>query len=226
MSDRTKWKMLHLLHTLPPGVDGLTAQQLDRAGIDCGDDTIQPLVHGLLVGRNHEGLYSLSPASRAMLESCIVGNRRWPGKDMMVDEPEVFVIMPFSEDWSSAVFDGMIRPAVKNVELRCVRGDMPARVGDLTSTIWSALMRAGLIIADVSAPNPNVFYEIGLTHALGKDCFLLKETHSRVPADFGGSHYYSYDKSDLEAGRLMLEAHLRSWIQENDAKGVRVIAGM
>jgi hypothetical protein len=226
MSDRASWKMLHLLYTLRPGISGLTAQQLLSAGIDCGTDTVQPLVDERAVVVDSMGIYSLSETAKKILQCCVVANRRWSGKDMLVDCPEVFVVMPFREVWSNSVFDNMIRPAVEGVKVdgvkfRCVKGDTPPRVGDLTQTIWSALMRAGLVVADVSVANPNVFYEIGLTHALGKDCFILKQRNVGVPADFGGSHYYEYDLADLEAGKQNLRQEIATWADENRVKGVR-----
>jgi hypothetical protein len=213
--------MLHILYTLKPGISGLTASQLASAGVDCGPDTVQPLVDGKAVVVDSTGIYSLSEASRKILQCCVVANRRWSGKDMLIDCPEAFVVMPFQEEWSRSVFDKMIRPAVEGAKLRCVRGDTPPRVGDLTQTIWSALMRAGLVVADVSVPNPNVFYEMGLTHALGKDCFILKQRNVTAPADIGGSHYYEYDLTNLEAGRENLQKEIATWAIENRVEGVR-----
>jgi hypothetical protein len=215
--------MLHLLHTLKPGVPGLTAQQLAAAGIDCGADTINPLVDAKAVLINSMGLYSLSETASKVLQCCVVANRRWSGADMLVDCPEVFVVMPFGKDWSARVFQDMIKPAVEAANLRCTRGDTPPRVGELTQTIWSAIMRAGLVIAEVSEPNPNVFYEIGLTHALGKGCFILKQRNVSIPADFGGSHYYEYDLGDLDAGTKFLQTEIQEWVNDNSVEGVRTI---
>jgi len=223
MSDRESWKMLHILYTLKPGVPGLSAHQLAKAGVDCGPDTIQPLVDGKAVFIDNNGYYQLSRAAKKILQRCILTNRRWPGKDMLVDYPDVFVAMPFREKWSAGVYEQMIKPAVEGASLNCTRGDELPRVGDLTQTIWSAIMQSGLVIADVSAPNPNVFYEIGLTHALGKDTFILKQKDAKVPADFGGSHYYEYDLSNLGAGRDLLLREIESWAAKNNVEGVRSI---
>ena len=122
MSDRKSWKMLHLLYTLKPGVSGLTAQQLAAAGVDCGPDTIRPLVDGKAVVVTNQGLYSLGKAARKILECGVLANRRWSGRDMLVDYPEVFVVMPFGKDWSNSVFEQMIKPAIEGVNLRCTTG--------------------------------------------------------------------------------------------------------
>lgn len=224
MSDRKSWKMLHLLYNLKPGRSGLSAQQLFDAGIDCHPDCIYPLVRSDLVKVDQTGSYSLTEAATEILQSCVVANRRWAGVDMQVDQPEVFVIMPFSEHWSGTVYEEMIKPAVESAQLRCTRGDTPPRVGDLSQTVWNSLMRAGLVIADVSASNPNVFYEIGLTHGIGKDCFILKQQGATVPADFGGSHYYEYDLANLSQGKESLRMQITEWATSNSVEGVRSIA--
>ena len=54
-------------------------------------------------------------------------------------------------------------------------------------------------------------YEIGLADALGKDIFLFKQHAAQVPADFGGVHYYPYDRGDLAQVRTMLAGELQEW---------------
>lgn len=224
MSHRAMWKMLHLLYTLKPGITSLNAQELADAGVDCGPDTIYPLEQSGAV-MNTGGNYSLTPPAIAILQTCVVANRRWPGNDLWVDYPEVFVVMPFSQPWSDMVYQTLLKPAIEGANFACVRGDTPVRVGDLTQTIWNALMRAGLIVADVSAANMNVFYEIGLAHALGKDVFILKQKTAQIPADFGGVHYYEYDLGDLDSGRDQLQREIQKWGAENAVQGVKVIRG-
>lgn len=222
MSDRSMWKMLHLLYTLTPGRPGLSDQELRAAGIDCGSDTIYPLVHNGAVSRE-AGQYALTPPARQILGSCVVANRRWSSDDLWVDYPSVFVIMPFSESWSTTVYQKMIEPAVVGASLKCVRGDTVVRVGDLTQNIWGALLQAGIIVADVTALNANVFYELGLTHALGKDSMLLRQSGSKIPADFGGAHYHEYDLADLDEGKAWLSAGLRQWADDSRCQAVRLL---
>jgi hypothetical protein len=192
--------------------------------VDCDPDTIQPLLQTGVV-REESRQFSLSQAGGFILATCLVANRRWRGEDMRVDYPQAFVIMPFSEAWSDQVYNEMIKPAVEAAGLVCVRGDSPVRVGDLMGTIWDALMEAGIMIADVSAPNVNVFYELGLTHALGKDTFILKRRDAKIAADFGGAHYYEYDLANLAAGKEMLRAALIEWANKNKAMQVKTILG-
>ena len=131
--------------------------------------------------------------------------------------------MPFSQPWSGEVYQHMIQPAVEAAGLTCVHGDDPVRVGDLMQTVWDAILVSGVTIAEVSALNANVFYELGLAHALGKDVFILKQKDSTVPADFGGTHYYEYDLNDLNAGKTMLQAELAEWAAISHAQGVKTL---
>ena len=222
MSDRSQWKMLHLLYgTRRPS---LSLGELADAGIDCYPDTIMMLEATGLVHKQGPQ-YELAQQTAVMASNFVIAHRRWPGADIRVDYPQAFVIMPFSQPWSDAVYQQMIQPAVEAAGLACVRGDNPVRVGDLMQTVWDAILVSGVMIAEVSALNPNVFYELGLAHALGKDTFILKQKGSTVPADFGGAHYYEYDLNDLAAGQAMLQAELAQWASVNHAQGVKALYG-
>ena len=225
MSDRAQWKMMHLLYVF--GKPSLTLQALQDAGIYCYNDTIQELIDGGAVhkkaGPPTETFY-LSEAARTMLSTCLVANRRWGSDEIWVDYPRAFVIMPFSEKWSPKVFDKMIRPAIVESGLECVRGDTLIRIGDMTGNIWAELLHAGIVVADVSALNANVYYELGLAHGLGKHVFILKQKGSKIPADFAGAHYYEYELDQLEAGKEMLRQELVNWAADVGVKAKGVAA--
>lgn len=216
------WKMLHLLNTMRPGKGGLTEQELADAGINCGADTLFPLLNAGTV--HHDGAkFTLTPPSSAILSSCLVANRRWSSDDLYVDDASVFVVMPFSEPWSDTVYRRMIAPAAEDAGLMCTRGDTISRTGDLTQNIWSAILRAGVIVVDVSALNANVFYELGLGHALGKDTLILRQKGGGIPADILGSHYHEYDAGDLDAGKASLRTALRQWALDAQVLGVKAL---
>ena len=99
------------------------------------------------------------------------------------------------------------------------------RVGDLTTNIWNEILKAGVIVADVSSPNVNVFYELGLVHAVGKDALLLKRKDVILPTDFGGAHFYEYSLDALVVGRAKLEDALSKWANEFRAFQVQALYG-
>lgn len=224
MSDRSQWKMLHLLYVC--GKPSLSLEQLENAGINCYHDTVSMLVDGGAVIREGDDLktYSLSQSARAILSTCLVANRRLGSPDLWVDYPRAFVIMPFGESWSDCVYEQLMKPAIEGAGLECVRGDTSIRVGDLTSNIWSSILSSGIIVGDVSAVNANVFYELGLAHALGKDTFILKRKGAVIPADFAGAHYYEYELEDLEAAKRLLLEELERWASDRDIKSQSVKA--
>jgi hypothetical protein len=133
--------------------------------------------------------------------------------------------MPFSEPWSDGVYSQFIKPGVENAGLKCIRGDIVVRIGDLTQNIWSALLHAGIVVADVSALNANVFYELGMTHALGKDAIILRQSGSKVPADIGGAHYHEYSLQQLDQARAWLSTELTGWAALNHSQAVKALRG-
>lgn len=220
MSDRSQWKMLHLLNVY--GKPALHISKLNDAGIDCYNDTIYELLNANVIQRDAAENYSLTMPASALLNKFIVANNRWKSDDLRVDFPECFVVMPFSQPWSASVFSDFIEPAVKtDAGMDCVRGDDVLRINDLSNNVWNSIVRAGLIICEISVPNPNVFYELGIAHALGKDCFLLFQKNIPLPADIRGAHYYAYDPNDLAGARKMLADELIKWKSDMCAEKVK-----
>jgi hypothetical protein len=110
----------------------------------------------------------------------------------------------------------MFQPGIVDANFNDSRGDSIVRLGGLSTNVWQSITRAGVIVADVSVPNPNVYYEIGLADALGKPVLLFKQEKTTLPADFSGVHYYDYDLNDLAAGRQKLAAELKKWADHRD----------
>jgi len=220
MSKHQEWKMIHLLYRYAYRRDGgdrlvLTEQELTRAGVHCGPDTHQPMEDAEIVNRiGYE--FELSKPAREIIRRFTVAKAPNDDIDLRVDYPEVFIVMPFSESWSDNVFTQMFEPGIKDAKFTPIRGDLIVRIGDLSDNLWQSITQAGIIIAEVSVPNPNVYYEIGLAEALGKPIFLFKQEHIKLPADFGGIHYYTYDLNDLDAGRKMVTDELSKWADHED----------
>jgi hypothetical protein len=215
MSKHQEWKMLHLLYTYGrrTGTSNrrvLTEDELTSAGVYCDPDSRQVLEDAGVVTRIGNE-YELSMPARKILSTFTVAQGPENSVDIRVDYPEVFVVMPFSQTWSNNVFDKMIKPGIEDAGFAVSRGDSIVRIGDLSTNVWRSITQAGLIVAEVSVPNPNVYYEIGLADALGKPVFLFKQEGVTLPTDFSGVHYYAYDLNDLTVGRERLADELRKW---------------
>ena len=58
---------------------------------------------------------------------------------------------------------------------------------NMLSRIYNQISKADLIVADVTGKNPNVFYEVGYAHALGKKTILMTQDTDDIPFDL--KHY-------------------------------------
>src|SRR5450432_3489025 len=63
-------------------------------------------------------------------------------------------------------YANIIAPAVKASGLRCVRADEVQQAGIIDQRMYEMLLRADLVVADISTANPNALYELGVRHAL------------------------------------------------------------
>ena len=88
-----------------------------------------------------------------------------------------FVVMPIGDQdvgnikvaasELKAKYDDLIKEAIAkaNPLLEVVRADEVSGPGMITSDIITRIMHSDLVVVDVTYPNPNVFYELGLRHA-------------------------------------------------------------
>jgi hypothetical protein len=102
--------------------------------------------------------------------------------EFTLDPQLCFVLMPFDLKLAP-IYSDHIRPTVEGKGIRCQRADEIMGVGQITKDIWERINRARFIIADLTQQNSNVFYELGLAHALSKDVILLTQTMECVPFD-------------------------------------------
>lgn len=221
--------MMHLLYRCSHSSSDmtrkvLTEDELRRAGVHCETDTwIELRNAGLVDWQNGE--WELTPSAAACLRHFTLAKAPDSGVDIRVDYPEAFVVMPFSAPWSGAVYDELFVPGIHGAQFAAVRGDAIPRVGNLDDNVWRSITQAGVVVAEVSVPNPNVYYEVGLAVALGKPVFVFKQQAVVLPADFGGIHYYEYDLADLAAGARELTAALDAWALDKEHRpfGVKTL---
>ena len=129
----------------------------------------------------------------------------FPKRGYEVDERLCFVVMPFDKTYRS-IYDKAIKPTVRRAGLRCKRADDIFGVSPIVSDIWRHINKARLIIADLTNRNPNVFYEVGLSHALGKRVILLAQKSEDVPFDV--KHIRCIPYNNTEGGRRKLSRDL------------------
>jgi len=127
------------------------------------------------------------------------------GRGFRENNKLVFVLMPFEEKFRP-IYTEIIRPTVEKLDLKCVRSDDFYGPRPIIEDIWRLINEAKIIIADVTTRNANVFYEIGLCHAVGKDVIILTQSISDVPFDL--RHYRCIQYEDSVKGTKQLEKDL------------------
>jgi tetratricopeptide (TPR) repeat protein len=89
-------------------------------------------------------------------------------------KPHAFVAMPFGVKKDSQgheidfnrVYDELIKPALEAAGVEVFRADQERRAGDIRTDMFQELLIADLVVADLTIDNPNVWYELGVRHAL------------------------------------------------------------
>ena len=99
-------------------------------------------------------------------------------------------MMPFDAGFT-AIYDS-IKAAAEKVRLRCRRADdiweNPAIIQDIVSLID----RSRVVICDCTGRYPNVFYEIGIAHTLGREVILITQNPDDIPFDLRHLRYVRY----------------------------------
>lgn len=125
------------------------------------------------------------------------------GDDWTIDPNLMSVMMPFDRSFDG-VFATLKRTAKKFRGLNCLRADDiwddPAVIQDVFSLIYRSIV----VICDCTGRNPNVFYEAGIAHTLGRNVILITQSKEDVPFDLQHLRYVRYTndrKAELRCPR-------------------------
>ena len=114
--------------------------------------------------------------------------------------------MPFSEPFET-LYREVILPEARALGLEIVRVNEVAGPGIIFEDIKREITQASVVIAEVTAPNQNVFYELGYSHALNKPTILLAQRGKELPFDIRSYRVIFYD--DTIGGKPAVERALR-----------------
>lgn len=113
-----------------------------------------------------------------------------------IDLKLCFVLMPFKQKWSNRVYKSYIKENVEKIGLKCQRADnLTGQI--IIEDIWAKINECAFIIADVTKRNPNVMYELGIVHTLGKPAILITQDLSDIPFDCLHLRHHEY-KDDID----------------------------
>ena len=110
-------------------------------------------------------------------------------------------MMPFEERFDP--FYRLIFRCCSEQDLDCMRVDEDAIPGKITEKIYERIAEAGILIVDMTGRNPNVFYELGLAHAISDNIILLTQSTDDVPFDLRDFTHIEYSNSVEGAEKLL-----------------------
>jgi hypothetical protein len=111
-----------------------------------------------------------------------------------IPKPFVFVLMPFDPAFND-IYKFGIKGAAEEVGAYAERLDEQLYTEGMLERIFNQISKADVIVADMTGQNPNVFYEVGYAHALGKITILLTQDTMDIPFDFKHRPHIVYGKS-------------------------------
>ena len=127
------------------------------------------------------------------------------GKSIVIDEDDTcFVIMPFAPPLGNH-YSLIFEPAIKKAGMKPVRADDDIfATGKIIDQVWRGITSAKVLVAELTTRNPNVFYELGLAHALKKPVVLISSNEEDVPFDVRHIRVIYYDTTDPFWGDKLL----------------------
>lgn len=146
-------------------------------------------------------------------------------------KPHAFVAMPFGKKPGAdgttidfnAIYNDLIKPACEAAGLDVFRADEERSAGDIKTDMFQELLIADLVVADLTLDNPNVWYELGVRHALrARGIVLIQGPRDKQPFDIYTDRKLNYclkngvpDPATLEQDKKaltgMVKATMESW---------------
>lgn len=114
--------------------------------------------------------------------------------DSTVPKPFIFVLMPFDPKFND-IYKFGIKGAAIDVGAYAERIDDQIFTEGMLDRIFNQISKADVIVADMTGRNPNVFYEVGYAHAIGKIVLLLTQDSNDIPFDLKHRQHIVYGGS-------------------------------
>lgn len=117
-------------------------------------------------------------------------------KDFLVlgEKAKSFIIMQFTTPYNE-LFTEVIKPICEKCNIEAIRADETYGPGHILSDIMQQINQAKFIIAEITPPNQNIFFEIGYAYALRKPIIFIADKSKDLPFDVSGFRVLFYENS-------------------------------
>lgn len=120
------------------------------------------------------------------------------------DEKLIFVLMPFAEEYRE-IYDDVIKPLAKEIGLKSLRADEIFGSKAIMEDILKTIAKSKIVIADVTNRNPNVFYELGISHTVKDNVIIITQSMDDVPFDLQHLRCIKYSQTLRGSQELKLQ---------------------
>ncbi len=141
-----------------------------------------------------------------------------------------FVIMPFGKKTDldgkpidfNDVYDNFIKPAVESKELGidCIRCDEIIDTGSIHFKMFHHIFESDAAIVDITSLNANVFYELGIRHALKKHTTLvIRKAGTPTPFNINGLTIVDYNldtPEDVEKSKETIRKFIKNGLENQN----------
>jgi len=129
-----------------------------------------------------------------------------PGQSIKTNANDTcFVMEPFVAPYGH-YYEKIYKPAIAKAGLHPVRADAEIfGTGKIIDQVWRGINAARVLVAELTTRNANVFYELGLAHALKKPVVLISSNEDDVPFDLHHIRVIYYDVTDPFWGSKLIE---------------------
>lgn len=139
-----------------------------------------------------------------------------------------FVIMPFGEKTDvggevinfNDVYEYIIKDVVENrLKLNCIRSDEITEAGWIQRDMLEHIIQDDVVVVDITTLNPNVFYELGVRHALRQFVtVLIRKKGTKIPFNIRGLRMIEYDLDIKNASKAKddIENFIRRGLEQKN----------
>ncbi len=180
----------HLEYVFDPDIPAIpNAVLFDRLAVDLQIDTTSSIPQS---SRNHWSVRDID-LFKVLLKAG-VGQQRKPKvfslSDEPVDENLVAVMMPFDAGFKHVY--AALQAAINEIGMTCCRADDIWENDHVVQDVALLLSKAAVVVCDLSGRNPNVFYETGIAHTLGREVVLIAQSQADIPFDVAAIRHIRY----------------------------------
>lgn len=170
-----------------PAIAPIPSEQIKASASQFG------IIHDFEFSRTHWAVKDVD-LYRILDEEILAGVPKPKIFNFPTDEPRdpglVAVMMPFRADFT-LVYNSL-KAGIDATGMSRLRADDIWEHDKVLDDVLSLIWRSRVVIADLSGKNPNVFYEVGIAHTLGRDTILVAQNLEDVPFDLRAIRTLSY----------------------------------